>query len=246
MVTFMNKKLFTIQSILLCKYIWVYSQSIGLGFGLNINSLETNINNLSFTEVIPDIGYNYQIKYIDKISAFSWELGLGIVEKNYSINRIDKFSGIYYKYQNTYLQLPIKIHYNLLPKTKVNIYINIGGFCSYWLSSQQNGTIPNVFNTSNIIYESGEISQSFKYEKYKTKYKFNPKKDNRIEFGISSGIQITFIMLQKYYLFFGFNYYRALTDQQKEYMLNQYKKINYTFSFEGGLMFNIRQKQNRL
>lgn len=61
-----------------------------------------------------------------------------------------------------------------------------------------------------------------------------------MEFGLLAGTGVEYWLQQKYRFFIEARYYYGLSDQQKNYMINQIPRYNDTYVIEASCMFNIR------
>lgn len=213
--------------------------SIGFEGGASINHLNTNINNRALTKNETQVGYSIGIPFRYRIAKYlSLETAPNLTQKKYSIVRLDPFKGVYHTFTNTYLQLPLiaKLTYG---KKKFDYCLNIGAYMAYWALGNVNGSLPNIFTVTDSII-NGQIIEKFMLNEYREKYTFNKKIDNRLEFGWVAGIGIVYKLNNYYSLFFEGNYYQALTDQQKKYMINQVPQYNQTLVFSIGGMYSFK------
>lgn len=241
----MVSKKFFFELILLFVIKNCYSQFLfGLKAGLSNNMIKTSITNRSYTILSSELGYVVGIKTSQKFSNnLSIESELDLIQKNYSLKRTEKYTGIYDKYKNTFLQFPLDLKYQIIKFRKLKTMFVTGCFISYWITSELSGFVPNVFNTTNTIKDNGEITQNFLIEHYSEKYHFNRKKDNRFEFGLNFGVSIGYDLNEKCMLLLDCYYFYSLTDLQKKYMINQVPKSNRTVLFGVGCLLKYPQKK---
>lgn len=214
--------------------------SVGCDFGFNINHLDTDISNRSFTKNTNKIGYNTSLLIDYKISkSINIQTGFSFIEKNYSLERTGYYEGIFQSFNNIYMQMEFFSQIKALQLNRLQLKLNTGTYTAFWCQSQINGVIPNIYDTNNEIDNNGVVIQNFNLTKYSENYEFNKVKDNRIEFGLISGLDLIYNITIKNRAFFRANYYFSLTDQQKKYMAIQNSRINKTISFSFGFMYNL-------
>ena len=214
--------------------------SAGIVIGYSNNHLNTDISNRTFTQNTSSAGFNlgFLFKY-NYTYMFSFESGMNLLQKNYSFIRTDNYKGVYETFTNTYLQLPITAKIKIFEERKFKVFFNNGIYGAYWLFAKVKGTTPNIFNTSANLGSDGQIIQYLSLSSYSEKYQFNNDKDNRFEFGLQTGIAIEYKINNKYSISFECKYYHSLTDQQKEYMIEQISKFNQTFSISVGFLLKF-------
>jgi hypothetical protein len=206
--------------------------SVGLEAGISNNYLNTNISDRVSTVIDYSIGYTVNIPLQYKVKQWLYiEAIPGITQKNYSIDRTDSFAGIYEKFTNSYLQIPLAV--KLVYGKRLQAIGDLGIYGGYWLSSRVSGRIPNVFGEDS----SGNLQE----DNYNEKYQFDSQKDNRFEFGWVAGIGVQYHINQKYMLIGSCRYYQSLTDHQKTYMINQVPGYNQAFTFVLGAMMAFKK-----
>jgi len=77
---------------------------------------------------------------------------------------------------------------------------------------------------------------------YNEKYTFDTRRDNRIEAGWLAGAGVSYLFANKYNVFAEGRYMQAITDQQKNYMINQVPRYNQTYAVNIGCMMRIGRK----
>lgn len=218
--------------------------SIGIEGGYTNNFLKTSIMNRSYTRQVNLGGYSVGVFCKRSVSkVFAVRVGIELMQKNYSFERTEKYKGIYENYYNTYCQLPVILQIDVFKRKKVKLAFNTGVFCAYWTFSKLKGTIPNAFNTTNEMDNDGQSIQNFKLTNYSESYSFDKAIDNRLEFGLLSGVHFQFNLNPEKSIFAEYNYYWSLTDMQKKYMVNQASKKNRTSVFVIGLLFTLQGKR---
>ncbi|PZX60918.1 outer membrane beta-barrel protein [Hydrotalea sandarakina] len=232
--------------ILLCFFIIksLHAQySVGLFSGYTNNHLRTNISNRLFTEnkngnsISTGLIFNYAYK-----TKIQLQTELALLQKNYSFVRTGLYSGIFTKYRNTYLQLPVIFKYKLLQKCKWVIWADAGFFVSYWVDGSINGVIPNVFNNYYTVDRRGSVTNYIRFSDYFQKHIFSSEKDNRFEVGPLVGITSVYQLNSSYSVFINARFYSSFLSQQKQYTVNQVMQYNQTSVISTGGVINFHAK----
>lgn len=218
--------------------------SIGYEVGYSYNHLSTDISNKTFTKNTINRGYctNLQINY-GFSSFFLLQTGIGLIQKNYSFVRTDKYKGVSETFTNSYLQLPFTVQLIVINKGKFKVILNNGFYYAYWLFANIKGYIPNIYNTTNEIDPDGETIQNFSLTYYSDKLQLSNTKDNQFEFGFITGLNFDYSLNNKHSIYFELNYYQSVTDQQKKYMINQISKKNQTLCISVGYLMRITSEK---
>lgn len=218
---------------------------IGAEAGYSTNCSNADISRAMFTNSKNGGGYAAGLvaKY-DFQRRLSIESGIFLLQKNYSFIRTGEYTGVYTRFKNTYIQVPIILEIKLLSRKKTEAYLSAGGFGGYWAFGRVNGAAPNIFGSYEIgTSNRGLSSQFLSLTKYSEKYQFDSHRDNRVELGWLLGLGTKFTFKEKYFAFIQCNFYGSLTSQQKKYMLFQKNKNNHTVSVSLGIMCSIKGKK---
>ncbi|RTL47438.1 MAG: PorT family protein [Sphingobacteriales bacterium] len=214
--------------------------SIGFSAAYTNNHLQTDISNRTFTQNKNGNGFGTAIisnyKCNNKINL---QTEIDLLHKDYSFVRTVNYTGIYTKYRNLYLQLPIIFQYKIFQKNKWQFFTDAGFFVSYWAFGKIKGVIPNIYSSYDSINTNGQITHYLRYTNYSQKYQFNNTKDNRFEFGALAGITTTYQLNKKYSLFCNARFYQSLTSQQKKYSINQIMQYDQTIVIYIGYMLHL-------
>nr|WKN36118.1 PorT family protein [Tunicatimonas sp. TK19036] len=208
--------------------------------GYSYNTLSTVNSSINSSETLGDGGFYFSGQISKKYYRFIVKTGAEVLQKNYFIKRLDEYSGIIQSSKNIYLTVPLAFQVKLIEVKKLEIHINAGAYGGYWITNNIEGTIPNAFNTTFKISNNHEVIQNFYLAKYTLKNKFNRTRDHRLEVGAAAGLQLQYFVIPSVSPVLSFSYYQAFTYTQKEYMLNQPKKVNQTMVFSGGILFRVR------
>jgi hypothetical protein len=220
---------------------------LGIKLGANANYLKTDISNTQFVNEYPKIGYSVGGVVEKKVTRkLSIEISPGFLKKNYSYKKFDSFPGTYENHINNYLQLPLSFILTTKFK-KVDFFLKLGAYGSYWMSGRVKGKIPNLLDIIDSTNTNAQTLLFVRLVNYNDKYAFDSRKDNRFEFGYTSGIGLNYCYKKKYILFAEVIYNRSITDQQKKYMNSQFPRYNETCTISVGykqcLSF-LRSKKN--
>ncbi|KIO76691.1 hypothetical protein TH53_13525 [Pedobacter lusitanus] len=216
--------------------------SVGLEAGYNKNYIFTNTGFRAFTAYKPMEGFNIGIPV--KYTLNNWfavQADPQFIRKSYKMERSGFFEGVYQKNTNNYIQLPLMAHF-IFGGQKIKGFFNLGGYAGYWSSSHIKGTQLDPFSKSNELPDDFQSKRLLDFEpgyNYDEKYEFDKRKDRRIELGLLAGAGVSYQLKPRYELFAEGRYYRALTDQQKSYMLNQIPRYNDTFTIQVGCMYRL-------
>jgi len=216
--------------------------SIGLEGGYNKNHIVTNIGFRAFTKYEPLDGFNIGIpvKY-DLNNWFAIQADPQYIQKSYKIVRSSYFEGINHTNKNSYIQLPVMAHFTFGGQ-KLKGFLNLGGYAGYWSSSRIKGTQINTFAKEYDLPDGTQTPSILDGEpgyNYNEKFTFDSRRDRRIELGVLVGTGVSYQLKPRYELFAEGRYYRGLTDQQKNYMLNQIPRYNDTFVIQVGCMYRL-------
>ena len=163
------------------------------------------------------------------------------IRKSYEVERSEVFEGVYQKNTNNYIQLPLMAHFTFGGQ-KLRGFFNLGGYAGYWSSSYIKGTQLDPFSQSYNLPDNFQGKRDLDFEtgySYDEKYAFDKRKDRRVELGLLGGTGVSYQVKSRYELFAEGRYYRALTDQQKDYMLNQIPRYNDTFTIQVGCVYRL-------
>ena len=217
---------------------------VGVEGGPNMNYLTTSNASEPFTNYDGMKGWNIGIPV--GYQFFDWlavEATPTYIKKNYDIVRTGFFSGVYQKNYNTYLQLPVNLRFSFGGKA-LRGFVDLGGYAAYWESGRQKGTEANILNEVDTAYQTVNptsiLGEDYGYS-YNQKYTFNSSKDNRLEFGLIAGAGVSYELFETYTFFLEGRYYRAMTDQQKNYELNQAPRYNDNFGVALGCTVKIKK-----
>jgi len=200
---------------------------IGFSAGGNINKLHTKTTH-SFSKYESKAGFSVSIPmqylFLNWL-AVRWDLSC--LQKNYTWSHKDRYQEVLSTQttQNTYIQIPLLLHFSL-GKKQFKIFANAGGFGGFLVSRKANGTILNVFDPLNNYH-------------YDEKSEFDKRRDRRFEFGLATGLGLEYFIKNQYRVFIEARYFYACTDLQKKYMINQTPRYNDTFLFQAGCLFNL-------
>ena len=205
---------------------------IGISTGGTINKLHTKtIRSYSKYESEGGFSVSIPMQYLF-LNWLAVRLDLSCLQKNYtwSHNTWNKEIFVTQTTQNTYIQIPLLLHFSL-GKKRFKVFANAGGFGGYLVHRKAKGSVSNIFDILNSY-------------NYKEKSEFDKRKDQRFEFGLATSLGLEYFIKNQYRIFIEARYFYACTDLQKEYMINQIPRYNDTFLFQAGCLFNLSNIKN--
>ena len=218
--------------------------AISFGAGVDKNQLHTDISGIPYTREQSEYGIilNISVSWQAKNWLFL-KTGMSYLQKNYTYERTGPYRGMYITFINSYVQLPLMagIEYG---NRKIKGFLQTGIYGAYWIRGKMKGKIPDIYNITDTIDNTGQLVETFKLASFNEKYNFDSRKDRRFELGWTSGLDISYYLTQKSNLVLEVNYFRSLTDQQKNYMINQKARYNQTFTCTVGYIYHIKQQKS--
>jgi hypothetical protein len=217
---------------------------VGVEGGPNMNYLTTSNASEPFTNYDGMRGWNISIPV--GYQFFDWlalQTAPTYIQKNFDIVRTGFFTGVYQKNNNTYVQLPLDLKFSFGGK-ELRGFVDLGGYGAYWASGRIKGTEANILNEVDTAYENVNptsiLGENYPYT-YNQKYVFNSTKDNRMEFGLIGGAGVSYELFQIYTFYLEGRYYRAMTDQQKHYEINQAPRYNDNYGLTLGCTVKVKK-----
>lgn len=215
---------------------------LGISGGINRNTLTTDEGYRAFTIHRPmngfQIGLPLQYDIRDWLAV---QVEPAYIKKNYELKRTEIYSGIGQQFKNGYLQLPIMARFSFGGQ-QLKGFLNLGGYAAYWLNGRIKGTVLNIFDNVPDIENDQQIDNYSQYNnlyRYNEKFSFDHRRDQRWEFGLLAGIGLEYRMSASYKVFIEGRYYYSLSDQQKNYMINQIPRYNNTLGVQIGILVDI-------
>jgi hypothetical protein len=109
-----------------------------------------------------------------------------------------------------------------------------GVYEGYWVDGHINGAFSNLINTSEPNPQAYTYSQA---------YSFDTRRDDRWEFGWQAGVKIDWKdSRDKTAPYLAVRVFQSLTDQQKNYMLQQVPRYDQTWAVALGFIIQIGKK----
>jgi hypothetical protein len=213
--------------------------------GVARNNLLTNIQNRSWEGYKPGNGLFVSTaaqfwlgKYLFVQSGFSW------AQKSYSLEQKDTSLTVLNQHtRNDYLQgeLGLGGAYFLKIIDKPRRYSEglqftgwAGVYEGYWVDGHINGAFSNLINTAEPSPQAYSYSEA---------YTFDGRRDNRWEFGWQAGLRIYWKDTRdRTAPYLSASIYQSLTDQQKNYMLQQIPRYNQTWALALGIITQIGKR----
>lgn len=217
--------------------------SFGIIAGYTNNHLNTDIANRVFTENRNGNGYDVGILgQYDWAKWLSLQVETGLIQKNYSFTRTGNYAGVFENFSNTYLQVGLTSNIKIFEVRKIKITAAIGAFTAYWILARVKGRVPNIFNGTDSINTTGQSNRHLTLDEYSEKYKFDIKKDARLELGWLSGINLYYEITPKAIIMLNCHYYQSLTGTNND-MVNVISKINQTTCVSIGYLRRLKAKK---
>lgn len=211
---------------------------IGVSGGYVNNYVHTSAGYRAFTEYRQYGGFTaglvLQYRFNDWLAI---QADPSYILKSYELRRDHFFAGIYQYNLNGYLQLPVMAHFSFGGE-KWRGFVNAGGYGAYWISGRVQGAMDNVFSSAPDIPASQQTSDYYRYDE---KYTFDSRRDRRMEWGLVAGGGVEYLLKERFRLFVEARYYYGLTDQQKNYMIDQVPRYNDSYVLQAGCLFNLRR-----
>ncbi|MBD2756574.1 porin family protein [Spirosoma validum] len=212
--------------------------SVGVQGGYVKNYLNTSTGYLVSTQYAPATGFSIgiPIRYsVNKWLAFQVEPQL--IQKNYRLNRTGSLDGLYQTTTNQYLQLPIMGHFSF-GGARLKGFMNLGGYAGYWATSTNQGALFAFSPQLEDETDESDALPDYLLQKFNESYTFDGRKDRRLEIGLLAGTGIGY-QAGRYNFFVEGRYYYALSDQQKNYMINQIPRYNQTYALQVGCLYQL-------
>ncbi|PWT74829.1 MAG: hypothetical protein C5B59_10285 [Bacteroidetes bacterium] len=218
--------------------------SLGIEGGVNKNYLSTSGIQQAFTSYTGAYGAQVAIPVSYRLKNWlSVQSSISYVQKNYNIVRTGFFEGIHQNNKNNYIQVPLMAHFSFGGK-KMRGFLNLGGYGAYWVSATVQGTEPNILNPVDSSFTTSQqpvndFSLSKPYS-FNEKYTFDSRKDCRWEWGLLAGVGLSYQLSQSVVMYVEGRFTQSLTDQQKNYMINQVGRYNQTYAVLAGAMVPVK------
>lgn len=219
--------------------------NVGINAGISRNSLISNRGYRSNTDYTKVDGFTagMVVRYpVNKYVTIGVEPSF--IGKNYKIVRNDYYQGVYQATYNNYIQLPMLATFSLSNQRMLG-GISAGGYSAYWAHSRKKGVIPNLSDLSTQDGDYTNVFQNIKPFSYDETYHFDNKLDNRWEFGWVAGLDFQYTLSRQFAYFMTARYYYSLTDQGKNYTINQEQRFNQTVVISAGLLFRTGQHHKK-
>ena len=219
--------------------------NVGVNAGISRNSLISNRSYRSNTDYTKIDGFTAGVVVQYPVNKY---LTIGAepsyIGKNYKIERNDYYQGVYQATYNNYIQLPVLLTFSL-SNQKMSAGISAGGYSAYWAHSRKKGVIPNLSDLSMQDGNYTNVFQNLRPFSYDETYHFDNKVDNRWEFGWVAGLDFHYNLSGRISYLMTARYDYALTDQGKNYTINQEQRFNQTVVISAGLLFRTGQHQQK-
>jgi hypothetical protein len=219
--------------------------AIGLEAGISNNFLHTDISKLSYTNNQSENGFiiTVLVQYVINNTLFL-KTAFTLLQKNHSYIRTGPYTGVYTRFTNSYGQLPVMAGINFGNK-KIKALLQAGVYGAYWLQGKMKGQIPNIYNVTDSISSNGQITENYALAGFNQRYAFDSRKDRRFECGVTGGLGLTYFLNTRNSVLIEANYSHSLTSQQKNYMMNQEKRLNKTLAITAGYLYRFNTRSSK-
>jgi opacity protein-like surface antigen len=207
--------------------------------GVSVNRLQTDVSALSHTANRCKAGGMVSLGLVAPVgNFFAISTGVAVIQKNYSRERTGIYKGLYQSYRNNYLQTPLLARYTF-HRGRWEAFGEAGMYVAYWLSGRVSGTIPDIYSIIDSVHADGTVTETFRIRKFDEKYRIDPRRDHRVEFGWAAGLGIVCNVSSRYAICFQYSYFRCQTDRYKAATNSAY---NDTQSFILGGRFTLSRQ----
>ncbi len=201
--------------------------SVGVSAGYAKNTIDADPGYYYNREYLSRDGYAIAVpvKYAFN-DWFALQGELGYTTKNYAWQREIPYFAMseYEEYTNGYLQIPIMAHLNF-GNERIRGFVNLGAYMGAWLNGYVEGQLCEISYMTLVDVEQ--------------KYEFNSQRDNRFDGGLVAGLGAQYNVSPLVSIFAEARLVYALSDTQKNYMIDQYHRYNTTSIIQVGVLYNF-------
>lgn len=214
----------------------------GIQSGYTRNRPDMDLSQLSYTRDASAGGYYFGFSLRDALAKhFYCQSVLSIIQKNYSLVRTGPYNGVYEDFSNTYIHIPLMAGW-VISHNRVGFSLHAGTYVDIWLSGRIKGNVPDIFSPV-LANNNSQSPESLALAHFDEARTFNPKTDRRLEWGILCSPEINYSFREMNAVSLGITWLRALTDQQKTYMIDQQVRRNRSLLVAIGYTRSIRRKK---
>lgn len=212
--------------------------SVGVSAGFTLNQPDKDPG-MAWSQNLPAGGFaiGIPVQY-DLGKHLALRAEPGVFQKNVSMERTHDYSGTWEKRYNNYLQLPIMVQYRTGTR-KLSGFLQAGFYAGYWISSRQEGAIPDIYDLIDQPNPDGTSISYFRIKQYNKKYSFNDVKDQRFDAGVLTGIGLNYHYNSKFTFYLELRYIQSFNSYEKEYMAPQQPPVHQTGASMLGCMMNL-------
>ncbi len=212
-----------------------FGWEVGVYGGITLNTLSTNVGYMTNVQYAPAFGNTLGIDVTYGLRKWlAVRADLALTQKNNTLLHY-----VYYESTNNgettldsasfgtnsvnrYVNLPVVLDFSFGGKARFHAYF--GGYIGYWIDGHRSGgSLP-------VLGSEGEFNAP---------YEFNKVRDNRFDAGMAYGLGLSFLCWNHFDISFEMHLYYALTDMQKNYMLNMNPRYNTTTTLQLGLAYKF-------
>jgi hypothetical protein len=212
--------------------------TVGVEGGLGYNTYHTNISNRPASGLAGEVGCSFSLPLRYQLSSWLYVLTTpGLVQKGYSMDRIDSLSGEYDQHINTYIQLPVGAGFSH-DWGRLRAAIDLGVYAAYWLYGRQKGNTADIFGNA-----GANDTQQFNLIAYDGPWSFDPRRDNRWEAGWWLGPSLQYRFTGSGWVTAGAKYFGALTSQTRA-PESPAASYNRTWTFSLGAAWSLNHSKS--
>ena len=194
----------------------------GLGGGFSYNGY--TMDRQYMTDYTLSAGIGAHGGLIGQYSFMDWlavRAELDFTQRDWGMYRTNVRS-IEYNYINSYILMPVMASLSW-GGPKLRGFVNLGEYQGCWLASYRYGKERNYFSSRE--YEFGK------------RVKFNPEKDQRLDYGLIAGLGIEFHFARHWAIQWEARYWHSMESQVKQYMRVKDYRYNNTFTAQVSMFY---------
>jgi len=205
---------------------------IGIAAGFTSNNLFTSEAGRGYTEYKDGEGFEIAAPF--RYVIYPWlalQAEVQYIQKNYIWTRTGSYNEIYCNVNNSFIDVPVMVNLSL-GSEKLRVFVNAGGYASYWIESKVQGTMREIttdpFNPNRKFYTD-----------FEEKIELNETRDVLFQTGLLAGAGLQ-MFTDRFNIFIEGRYCYGLTDMrnQDDYGLI-IPRINSTIVIRLGVFLSI-------
>ena len=234
------------------KVVWLLCLGLSVSGGLQAQSklkveldmeytysiLNANLSNLIESKYSGGYGFGVTVNGEYPIwKSLFLATGISYLQKKYAFQRTGIYSGMYTKYHNDFLSVPLLVGGYILevPKGQQGIWIKVAGgvYGSYWMRMNRQGRYPVLSEFSPVNYEITYKLVSDTYD-----FKTNENMLNRFGYGMQGQLTLGY-SFSKFDIYGSFNQQYGLSDISKSNKNKNLKKTIRSYMISVGTSYRF-------